>query len=369
MTSSSSFPSAPRRVATTAALAAAVAGAFLAAPAVAANPALNYSSWAQAWGNLSFQYSSQLLGNVSFSVNGPGDYKSDPQYQCSNTTCGYVATGDTGLASASYTIATGAAPGQDPVYDLLTSNGQYGFSYDAQARTAALRLHTKSSASTVDAAGQSTSSPNTSLNTSAYAGWSTQLYIAPTATRPAGSYGAILVGMQLDGNFGTVDPTGSSWASQWASSSFTDAAGVSYSSSFSIGTGSYDPNWTGSSTVFKKLLFQFGTPFSIGLTQQVSSSVNGTADFSNTGFISFVQLPFGATLDSGAQQAGLGSASQLFGNVVQSTTADDPNTNWDFGNNGGGFTPPPAVPEAETWAMLLAGLGVMAWLSRRRVTA
>jgi hypothetical protein len=76
-------------------------------------------------------------------------------------------------------------------------------------------------------------------------------------------------------------------------------------------------------------------------------------------------LPYGATLDSGAQQAGLGSLSDLYGHVTQSATPDAVNTNWDFGNNGGGITTP--VPEPSSGALMLAGAAAWALaLARRR---
>ena len=42
------------------------------------------------------------------------------------------------------------------------------------------------------------------------------------------------------------------------------------------------------------------------------------------------------------------------------STLDDPNTHWDFGNGGGAI-----VPEPETYAMLLAGLGPLGLIARR----
>jgi len=75
-------------------------------------------------------------------------------------------------------------------------------------------------------------------------------------------------------------------------------------------------------------------------------------------------VPFQATPESGASQASLGSLAELYGNVAQSATVDDENTNRDFGNGGGGFHLP--VPEPETYAPMLAGLGALGVLARRR---
>ena len=46
-----------------------------------------------------------------------------------------------------------------------------------------------------------------------------------------------------------------------------------------------------------------------------------------------------------------------------------PRSNWSFlqdTDNDSRFTPIPAIPEPETYALMLAGLGVMGWLGRRR---
>ncbi|MCU6499288.1 PEPxxWA-CTERM sorting domain-containing protein [Rugamonas sp. A1-17] len=76
-------------------------------------------------------------------------------------------------------------------------------------------------------------------------------------------------------------------------------------------------------------------------------------------------MPKGAVLLSGAEQAGLGSLAQLYGVVSNADTVNDPNTNWDFGHNGGGYTSPP-VPEPATYAMLLGGLAMLGVAARRR---
>jgi hypothetical protein len=205
------------------------------------------------------------------------------------------------------------------------------------------------------------------MNAYSTAQWNQQFYIAPTASRAAGSYGAILVGITLDGSFPAPDPLlGINEASAWlsAGSSFTDTAGVNYNSNFNISTHGSDPSWSGSRTVYKKLLFQYGTVFNINLYQQSYTYLNGAAEFFQTGQITEIELPFGAVLDSGAEQAGLGDVGQLYGRVFQSSNPDAENTNWDFGNNGGGFTP--SIPEPQTWAMALIGLGIALRTGARR---
>ncbi|WP_082679978.1 PEP-CTERM sorting domain-containing protein [Paucibacter sp. KCTC 42545] len=331
------------------------------APMAQAAPNLDYNAYAQVYGWVNTSFTSPVLGDGSFSLNGKSDYKNN-----------WKGSGNlsTGVADATFTIATGPG-GLDPVYDIVTSAGKYGMGYTGQAESAGLSLHTKVSSHLEDNTGALVQGNPVDLrsNLTAYAqaNWSQQFFIAATAARPTGSYGAILVSAKLDGNFPSLsDPSvyNSAWANMQIGSTFTDTAGVNYTSNFEIYTSSSDPNWTGAKTVYKKLLFQYGTVFNLNAYQYTGVGSNGSADFFNTGRISSIELPFGATLESGAQQAGLGSLAALYGTVTNSATVDDINTNWDFGNNGGGFNPP--VPEPASSALLLAGLGVLGLLAKRQ---
>jgi hypothetical protein len=330
-----------------------------------AAPDLSFSSYANVYGYLNTAYTSPLLGgDVNFSVNGKSAYLYNWKGSGSNTT---------GLASVDYTVEAGKG-GIDPVYDIITNRGQYSFGYTGEAEVTGTSLHTSMSSTSQDHGvgggdpGVAVSSAgNTSQYSYAQAQWNQQFYVAPTAKRAAGSYGAIVVGIKLDGDFPALaDPSGgnNSWANLQASTSFTDTAGVSYNSSFDISTNNNDASWTGSRTVFKKLLFQYGTVFNVSLYQYAGAGNNGSSNFLHTGLISQIEVPFEATLMSGAEQAGLGDASALYGNVFNSATDDAQNTNWDFGNNGGGFTP--NVPEPQTWALALVGLLVAGRKARRR---
>lgn len=318
------------------------------AGSVQAGPTLNFSSYSQVYGNLNTSYSSPLLGDVSFTLNGASGYGSNGS-----------------LAQASYSVPSNETT-TDPIYNIVTDNGQYGFSYSGKSQVLGTKLKTDISSSVFDSSGaQVNSASNTQVSAYSYAQWNQGFYIAPTAAKAAGSYGAILVKINLDGDFPALsDPNlyNNSNSQLYGSTNFTDTAGVSYSSSFNIYANS--GSWTGQETAYKKLLFQYGTTFNISFYQWTSSYNNGEAHFFNTGKISAIELPFGAVLESGAQQAGVGDLTELYGNVYNSATADAENTNWDFGNNGGGFTPPPEVPVPS--AVWLFGSGLLGLLGMRQ---
>ncbi|MES2160225.1 MAG: PEP-CTERM sorting domain-containing protein [Pseudomonadota bacterium] len=320
-----------------------------------ATPVLNYYAAASVNGSINTSYSSALLGDVSFQLYTPS---------VSTYNDGSNPSHSTGVALGSYDIALGGASGADPVYDIITNNGQYGFGYSGRAEASSTRLRTAISTSMVDN-GAPSGPANSYLQANANAQWNQQLLITAATGRKAGDYGAFVVAMTLEGTF----PAGGGYnsASSYAQldTSFTDSAGVSYSSGFGTSTYAGDGSWTGSRTVFKKLLFQYGTVFNLGMWQQTYATNNGAANFFDTGYVSAIELPNGAVLLSGAEQAGLGNLGQLYGVVTNAGSVDDPNTNWDFGNNGGGFTPPP-VPEPDTVLMLGGGLAVLAGLARRR---
>jgi len=331
------------------------------APMAQAAPDLYYNANAQVYGGIYTTFTSPVLGDGSFNLNGKSDYQSN-----------WKGSGNlsTGVADATFTIPTGPG-GLDPVYDIVTSAGKYGMGYSGQAEAAGLSLRTKISSHLEDDTGTLVQGSPTDLRSSLYAyaqaSWNQQFFIAATAARPTGSYGAILVSAKLDGSFPALsDPSvyNNAGAYMHIASTFTDTAGVNYSSNFNLNASANDPAWTGSTTVYKKLLFQYGTVFNLSAYQHAWADNNGNSDFFNTGRITSIELPFGATLESGAQQAGLGSLAALYGTVTNSATVDDINTNWDFGNNGGGFNPP--VPEPASSALLLAGLGVLGLLAKRQ---
>lgn len=328
--------------------------ALLSAPAQAA--VLSYYNSAQVYGYAYATLSSTLIpglnsSQVTFSL--PSDY----QYSYGTATA---------LSHYAFAIDAGLPSGTDLAYDLLTTKGQFGFSYEGSAQVLGSSLKTKVDTAAVDASGAPVDSTGgTSFYATAYASWSDQWLIKANARHAAGTYGAIVVGVHLDGTFpSTVSPSSypQGSANLNAYSNFTDLAGVSYQSSFGISASASDPSWTGSKVTFKKLLFQYGTPFYLSLSQSAYGSNTSSADFFNTGKIDSIELPFESELETGFLAAG-GTLSD-YGTVFNSATADAENTNWDFGNNGGGFTPP--VPEPGSAMLLLGGLGVVGLLWRRR---
>lgn len=342
----------------TAVLSAALAGSGLAfsGNAAAVQVLLDFSSYAGVYGYVNAQLNSPFFGQINISADGPS---------------GYQGTNDPGPAIASWNIPTGSpSGGTDLGYDIITNFGQYGYDYSGQAQALGNQLKASISTSSTDTGWQNPN--NTSISAYAYSSYNDQWLI--TARSHTGrNYGAVVVTAQLDGMMPAMlsGQYNSASAYLYASSSFTDRSGVNYNSNFSISaynggytvpgsSTSYDWSVPGTVTVQKKLLFQYGIPFNLGMTLQASSSANGEADFFNTAKITEVQIPFDTDLSTGSS----GFAGFTLGNLRTAGTLDDPNTNWDFGNGGGGIVP--GIPEPETYALMIAGIGLIGAVVRRR---
>lgn len=330
------------------------------ANAITTTTYLSYSAWSDSYGYISFQTSSPYLPqNNGFSTQVASDYKYDNS-----------------LSSAAWTLPANEST-TDFFYNAVTDSGKYGYSFSGQAQALGNQLKASVSTTSSDINGASTN--NTSIGGYAYASYSDKWLIGADAKHVAGSYGAIVVTAQMDGSFPTSSAAAYNSASAYlsANTSFKDLAGVTYNSQFNISAdpmGSWDTNgsytaadWSTTQTVAvtKKLLFQYGTAFDLSMYLQTHANANGEASFFNTAKITDVLLPFGAMLETGSLQAAVAGVS--FGNLHNAATLDDANTNWDFGSAGGGAIIP--VPEPESYAMLMAGLGLMAFVARRRKKA
>ena len=211
----------------------------------------------------------------------------------------------------------------------------------------------------------------------AHADWTDQWLIAPTADHAAGSFGRIKIRLQLDGSFpdtslnpGPIgdDPVdGGVRAGDIklsATSSFDDTFGAHHSSRLDV-----TPTWTtlsGTATAETYLLFQYGTAFSFNLSmdaQSLSWSPHGSsgtpfiipdetdANFLDGGRIAQILVPDGTTLQTGASLVGQAS----YANSIIGST--DPNLYV------------ASVPEPETYALMLAGMGMVAFMRRRQRVA
>jgi len=322
---------------------------------------LSFYNWAQVQGYIDLSLTSPLLGGAtSFRINGPQTYVYDGT-----------------VASANWDIPAGAySPTPDLLYDAITYYGQYGYSYAGQARAFGNQLGASITTTSTDINWETPNPNGSSLYAYGYAGYSDQWLVTNRAGRSR-AFGAVVVTAQLHGSFPEPAPGSANSAAAWlsANTSFTDTNGVNYRSDFSISASpgsyytsgspsytSYDWSTPGVVTIKKKLLFQYGTPFNLGMTLQAYSSANGAADFFNTAKITEVELPYDVDFYTGSGDSGL--AGVTLGSLRYATTLDDPNTNWDFGNGGGAIVP--GVPEPETYAMLLAGLGLLSLVTRRR---
>lgn len=322
---------------------------------------------------LSFYSSSQVYGWINFNNNSPylpAGSSSSYQVQLSAD----YKSGN-GVASSSWNLPAGEST-SDFFYNSATNGGQYAYGFSGQAQVFGNQLKASIVTTSTDTNWEN---PNgTNLSAYSYANFTDQWLIKANKSHQAGSYGAILVTAKLDGYF-PASSGSNGYAYLRAQNSFTDTAGVNYNSYFDLnanptGSSASGSAWTAddwtvqgnSITVTKKLLFQYGTVFNLNMYLQASSNGNGEADFYNTGKISEILLPFDAQLETGAQQSGLDGVT--LGTVHNSLSLTDPNTNWNFGSKDGGAIIP-TVPEPESYAMFLAGLGLIGFMAKRRSRA
>lgn len=304
---------------------------------------------------LSYQSSSSVVGTLELYVRGDmGDYAMYSYNVPGDNVAGNA------LASASFNLPANTT---DPETDLgpITSNGQFGFSLNGQTKVTGTKMQGSLISQILDANGNPTSAQqDTTFRSWTYSRFTDQWLINADANHAAGTYGAVILGIHLDAKPASGAPSGTIntyYGGQlFAKSSFADPAldpTSDHSDYVGITGSSTEASWTGSGTAYKKILFKYGTPFS--LTMQLNGIGFENTALELSGRIDSVELPYGTTLLTGAQQSGLAGVD--YGTVFNAASLNDQNTNWDFANNGGGFTP--AVPEPATYALLIGGLAVV----------
>lgn len=341
----------PRQLAARLSLAAALTGAL--APSWALSPSSFYNASASSGIAIGAELVDPLLGPTTL-------YKS---YAGANPSPGSSPTPWNYDMAASLQLPAGAGGAGSLVEQLVTGNGQYGLSATALTQARGTRTGAQVSTAALDAQGQATDSASPWVQAYGSSVWSDKFYIAPSDAHPAGSFGAILVGLTLTGDFGATQGSTANAADALLSlTSQPNGAYASFTSRLDLKADTQG-SWLAGATRYQKLLFQYGTEFSVSMSLMVKSTNNAQASFE--GGISLLQLPMGAVLESGALLRGVGTADQLYGRVFNASSLNDPNTQWDFSAaNGGAFTVP--VPEPETWALMLFGLAAVGLAGQRR---
>ena len=143
----------------------------------------------------------------------------------------------------------------------------------------------------------------------------------------------------------------------WWENRYDSATGLWNSSS---GNGA----WSINDTITGQLSFTYGAPFYVDSSLYVSVNGNGLADAGNTVTLTALALPANSRLFV-ASGTGYGDAVQFSGGGGGFLCATQDCATGGGGGGGGGTYIPP-VPEPETYVLMLAGLGLLGWLSRRR---
>lgn len=155
----------------------------------------------------------------------------------------------------------------------------------------------------------------------------------------------------------------------WANTFSNDTGWRSYdgSGSFAVGNGQVLTSWDGSSTFDGTLTGtrSFATGDVVYVDSYAQSWVweNGLSDAENTVTLTNLSVPTGVRVlaQSGTNYSGVFTGGGGGGGLCTDLSC------LGGGGGGGGGTPP--IPEPETYALLLAGLGVVGWVVRRRRVA
>lgn len=159
--------------------------------------------------------------------------------------------------------------------------------------------------------------------------------------------------------------TDSWWA--WASSNTGLSMNFSGSGSFAVGNGAVLTSWDGSTfdgTLSGTRSFATGDVVYVDSYAYSYVSGNGLADAENTVTLTNLNVSDGVRV---LAQSGTNYGGVFTGGGGGGGLCTDLSCVGGGGGGGGGGTPP--IPEPGTYAMLLAGLGVVGWMARRRRTA
>lgn len=181
--------------------------------------------------------------------------------------------------------------------------------------------------------------------------------------------------VHIDGTLGTAANSGNAYVN-WSLKTFSNQLVASVNASYDGTTDSWykdvysDGQWiytsgTGPLSINEDVIgsYTFTYGQALYLRSELYTSVygNAAADFSNTVQFTGMKLPQGSSVYvlSGANAAdyGIGFAGNGGGTICSDLSCAT------GGGGGGGGLP---IPEPETYAMLLAGLGVIGWVARRR---
>ena len=179
-----------------------------------------------------------------------------------------------------------------------------------------------------------------------------------TSGNPSGSANFYWAERDFNNNaLGSVSASYDASTDTWSKQTWSNAAGGSILSTSGSGTLLINE------TIDVERSFVTGDAVYVDSFLQNYVSGNGIADAQNTVTLTHLDAPSGTRIlaSSGASYGGV----LTFGGGSGSGTVCTTLTCVGGGGGGGGGGPPP-VPEPETYALMLAGLGALAWLERRR---
>jgi len=204
-----------------------------------------------------------------------------------------------------------------------------GFSYDAAASAASGQAHARVA---TEIAPRTSGHGGSSAN--ATSSWTDWFLISGGTGTATGRFATTLEGLLNSGRTGSVNlwaslvySTGVNCSWWWHNCSEADWDQTFLNQTFSFSGRS---NSTMSQMLGGEFVFEYDKPFKLTATLSLGASNGGSAEFNLSSTGSSLILPSGAMLAIGPAQ------------YVQ------------------------PVPEAETWAMMLAGLGLVGWMTVRR---